>query len=430
MRHSVHGDGLPDRRHACDCYLSPGHTSSRRSNVQARARLYPFRRSKNTARIRTSASGEIDLGSAAFASSIRTNKIGSARSPSDRLAAVTGERRDPMNPTLWHRLTNLLHSALLIGGMAAIVWACVSAIRGAESALRAFLAVGLFLLMTPSLPSALALTLYCARPIRPQDFGEGAAILQTLAGRANLERMPGFFCLPSSVPNAFATGHGSGTAIAISDGLLRLLDKRQLAAVLAHEVSHIAHRDLWIMALADVMARVTSVASHVGQILLILNLPSLLTNSLHIPWHVPLLLAFSPTLMSLLQLALSRAREYDADPGPRDSQATLRRLPRRWRSSTTPRASSGKKSSCRDGGSRNRPCYAHIRRPKIESGGSEPSSPRPFGSQDRQCSRRSPPAGHGLSPDPAGDAPGSGTKPYCNCLSVPPRNWDILSIYE
>ncbi|WP_306120893.1 MULTISPECIES: zinc metalloprotease HtpX [unclassified Roseitalea] len=220
-----------------------------------------------------------------------------------------------MNPTLWHRLTNLLHSALLIGGMAAIVWACVSAIWGAESALWAFLAVGLLLLMTPSLPSDLVLTLYRARPIRPQDFPEGAAILQTLAGRANLERMPGFFYLPSSVPNAFATGHGSGTAIAISDGLLRLLDKRELAAVLAHEVSHIAHRDLWIMALADVMARVTSVASYVGQILLILNLPSLLTNSLHIPWHVPLLLAFSPTLMSLLQLALSRAREYDADLG-------------------------------------------------------------------------------------------------------------------
>jgi heat shock protein HtpX len=84
---------------------------------------------------------------------------------------------------------------------------------------------------------------------------------------------------------------------------------------MAHEVSHIANRDLWIMGLADTMSRVVSLASWIGQLMLLINLPLVLAGGAHIPWHVPLLLIFSPTIMALLQLALSRTREFDADRG-------------------------------------------------------------------------------------------------------------------
>lgn len=121
--------------------------------------------------------------------------------------------------------------------------------------------------------------------------------------------------MPSQLPNAFAIGSAEDSAVCVSDGLFRLLDRREFAGVLAHEVSHIANRDLWIMGLADAMSRAVSLASWFGQLLLLVNLPLLLAGAAYVPWHIPLLLIFSPTIMALLQLALSRTREFDADHG-------------------------------------------------------------------------------------------------------------------
>lgn len=225
------------------------------------------------------------------------------------------ERPATMAPTVRHRLLNLFQSVLLIGGMAGIAWACASVLWGGTTALWVFVGLAGALLLAPALPADFVLSLYRARRIRAADFPQGVALVQGLARKADLEHAPAFFYLPSTMPNAFATGRGRGTAIAVSDGLLRLLDERELAGVIAHEISHIAHGDLWIMGLADAMARITAVTSLVGQFLLLINLPLIVAGEVHVPWIVPLLLAFSPTIMSLLQLALSRAREFDADLG-------------------------------------------------------------------------------------------------------------------
>ncbi len=108
-------------------------------------------------------------------------------------------------------------------------------------------------------------------------------------------------------------GSPEDSTICVTDGLLEILDGRELAGVLAHEIGHIAHRDLWIMGLADVMSRLVSLASWVGQFLLFLNLPLVMAGMVHVPWSVVVLLIFAPTLMALVQLGLSRTREYDAD---------------------------------------------------------------------------------------------------------------------
>jgi len=63
------------------------------------------------------------------------------------------------------------------------------------------------------------------------------------------------------------------------------------------------------------MSRAVSLASWFGQLLLLLNLPLFLSGVAFLPWHIPLLLVFSPTIMALMQLALSRTREFDADRG-------------------------------------------------------------------------------------------------------------------
>jgi heat shock protein HtpX len=223
-----------------------------------------------------------------------------------------------------HKLGNLLHSLLLLAGMLAILGACAWAIWGAEGLLWAVIAGTLTLMLTPSVAPEWVMRMYRAVPLRPQDASDLYGLLQNLAARAGLERLPRLYYVPSRLLNAFAVGSRDAAAIAVTDGLLRTLTPRELAGVLAHELSHVRNNDLWIMSLADLLSRLTSLLSWLGQFLLILNLPALLMGGVAVPWLLVLVLIFAPTLMALLQLALSRAREYDADL----DAATLTRDPK------------------------------------------------------------------------------------------------------
>jgi heat shock protein HtpX len=113
--------------------------------------------------------------------------------------------------------------------------------------------------------------------------------------------------------NAFAVGHRHQPAIAVTHGLLGNLSQRELAGVLAHEISHIHSNDVWVMTLADTVSRLTGGLALTGQLLLFINLPLLLFGAAAISWWAILLLLFAPTISLLLQLALSRTREFDAD---------------------------------------------------------------------------------------------------------------------
>lgn len=212
-----------------------------------------------------------------------------------------------------HRLRNLLHSAVLIAGMAVIAGACAWIIWGWDGVLWALLGMVLAMLFSPQIPPGFVLSLYNAREIGPADFPEGHALLQELCRRAGIAQPPALFYIPSPMVNAFSVGRGPATAIAITDGMLRSLHPREFAGVLAHELSHVAHADLWIMNLADTMSRAAAMLSYLGMILLILNVPLLLAGGVAVPWGLVALLVLAPTLMNLCQLALSRAREYDAD---------------------------------------------------------------------------------------------------------------------
>lgn len=218
-----------------------------------------------------------------------------------------------MRPSFQHKLRNVIQSALMIGGMALIAWTCVAVTLGPGAAVWALAGLALALLILPQAPKTFILSLYRAVPLRERTFPEGVQMLRALAAEAALPKAPTLYYLPSTVPNAFAVGSPDDSAIAVSDGLLRILNAREFYGVLAHEVSHIANRDLWIMALADMMARITSIASFIGLFFLALNLPLALMGRAQFSWILILFLIFSPTLISLLQLSLSRSREYDAD---------------------------------------------------------------------------------------------------------------------
>ena len=159
----------------------------------------------------------------------------------------------------------------------------------------------------------MVMRMYGARQLTGGAGHEIRQVIAALSARAELPMVPETYIIPSPTLNAFAVGRPEHAAIGLTSGLLQRLSLRELAGVLAHEMSHIRNNDLWIMGLADTMSRMTQAMSFTGMVLMFLNVPTMLFGTLWVPWSVALLLYFAPTLGSLLQLALSRAREFDAD---------------------------------------------------------------------------------------------------------------------
>ncbi|MFP4392770.1 MAG: zinc metalloprotease HtpX [Desulfohalobiaceae bacterium] len=223
---------------------------------------------------------------------------------------MTGAHRTSRAALRSRKLKNILHSMCIVLAllllMAALGW-MVAGSMGLQWTL--FLSV-LLLLMSQRISPQLVLRMYQAKALQSAYLRQA---LQELAKRGELEFVPGLFYVPSQVINAFSVGWGQNSAIAVTDGMLRGLSRRELIAVLAHELSHIRNKDLWVLNLADVFSRVTSSFSFAGLLLLFINLPLLAMEEHSIPWLLILILVFAPSISALLQLALSRSREFDAD---------------------------------------------------------------------------------------------------------------------
>lgn len=222
-----------------------------------------------------------------------------------------------MNESTWlrHKLRNSLQSVLLLAGMMGLTGAVGWLLEGPDGVLWALVAVVLLIVLNPMVSPKLILGMYRARELPPDEAPALHRVVETLAYRAGLPAAPRLYYVPSAMINAFAVGTRGNAAVACTDGLLGNLSLREITGVLAHEISHIRNNDMWVMGLADLFTRMTNILSLVGQFLLLLNLPLLLMSGYTISWAAILLLVFAPTLSALLQLALSRTREYDADLG-------------------------------------------------------------------------------------------------------------------
>ncbi len=220
-----------------------------------------------------------------------------------------------MNSIIWYRhaLHNRIQSLLLLlvmGGFLALLGMILWGRDGVVSLLFTGLILVLF---NPVIAPRLVMRLYRARPLARDEAPVLQQALVQLAQRAGLPRAPELYYVPSSMVNAFAVGNRRQSAIGVTDGLLRTLDAREAVGVLAHEISHIQNNDMWVMGMADMFSRLTSLLSLFGQFLLLVNLPLLLFSQAGINWFAILILIFAPNLSALAQLGLSRTREYDAD---------------------------------------------------------------------------------------------------------------------
>ncbi|MGB9670099.1 MAG: zinc metalloprotease HtpX [Halothiobacillaceae bacterium] len=210
-------------------------------------------------------------------------------------------------------LRNALQTLALLIGMAMVLGGLGWILGSWGGVAWALLMVLATLLLVPRLSGDLLARLMGAMPLGAHAAPELHELLVRLTERAGLDRLPRLYLLPGPSLQAMSFGSRDAPAIAVTEGLLFTLDRRELAAVLAHELAHLRNNDLGVMLLAAVVGRITALLALVGQIMLLLALPAMALGVADIPWLALLVLAFAPLVSDLLQLGLSRTREYDAD---------------------------------------------------------------------------------------------------------------------
>jgi len=211
------------------------------------------------------------------------------------------------------RLRNALQHLLILAGLALLLAVPGYLLAGSLGVIWAFGLVALTLYLGGRIPPRMALARASAGRLYRHQAPELYRVLDILYRRAGLSSETQLFFVPAAELNAFAVGDAREGGIAITGGLTRTLDLRQLAGVLAHEVSHLRHGDTRVMSMAATMTRLTVWGAFLVQLGLLLMLPMVVAGEIRMPWLELLLVAFAPSASTLLQLALSRNREFTAD---------------------------------------------------------------------------------------------------------------------
>lgn len=208
-----------------------------------------------------------------------------------------------------------LRTYMLMAGMTALFIVAGYVLGGHNGMLMAlFMAVALnFFAYWNS--DKMVLRMHNAYEVSPQESPEYYAIVQELARRANLP-MPRVYIMDDSSPNAFATGRDPGhAAVAATTGLLRILNREELAGVMAHELAHVQHRDILISTIAATFAGAITTLANMAQwgALFGTSRSSNDEGGGGSGLGGVLMMLLAPFAAMLIQMAISRSREYGAD---------------------------------------------------------------------------------------------------------------------
>ena len=159
----------------------------------------------------------------------------------------------------------------------------------------------------------IVLRMYGAKEVDRKDTPKLYRILQDLTLRAHMP-MPRVYVIPQDAPNAFATGRDENhAAVAVTEGILDILTESELRGVLAHELSHVKNRDILIGTIAATMAGAISMLANIAQWGLIFGGRSSDNREGGNPIAALAMIILAPLAAMLVQLAISRGREYGAD---------------------------------------------------------------------------------------------------------------------
>jgi len=211
---------------------------------------------------------------------------------------------------------NTFKTAFLLTAMTLLLMLAGRAFGGQRGMLIALIFAGVMNFVSYFFSDKIALAMYRAQPVSREDLPRVYNIVERLSQKVGLP-MPKIYVIPTDSPNAFATGRNPNHAsVAVTQGILGLLNDEELEGVLAHELGHVRNRDILISSVAATIAGAITYLAHIAQWGMIFGgyggdrderrgggggLAGLL------------MIFLAPLAASLIQLAVSRSREYSAD---------------------------------------------------------------------------------------------------------------------
>ena len=202
---------------------------------------------------------------------------------------------------------NYLKTTLLLAGLSGLLLAIGSFLGGNWITIMLIVAIvmnGIAYFFSDKI----AIRAARAVPVTEAQFPELYQIVKGLADRAGIP-MPRLYVSPSRQPNAFATGRNpQNAAVAVTQGILPILDRRELEGVLAHELSHVQNRDILISSVAATIGAVITWVAHIAAFASMTD-----DDEGGNPLGGILMLILAPLAAGLIQMAISRSREFGAD---------------------------------------------------------------------------------------------------------------------
>lgn len=211
---------------------------------------------------------------------------------------------------------NTLKSLILLAALSAILMWIGGALGGKQGLIIAF---GFAMVMNFASywwSDKIVLSLYGAKEVKYEDAPELYGDIQDLSQRAGLP-MPRVYITPQEQPNAFATGRDpEHAAVAVTQGILKLLSREELRGVLAHELAHVKHRDILIGSIAATIATAITYLAYMAQFAAIFGgVGGGDRGRGGNPLGLLVMAIVAPLAATVIRLAISRTREYGADQG-------------------------------------------------------------------------------------------------------------------
>ncbi len=210
-------------------------------------------------------------------------------------------------------MTSMFKTGLLMAGLTFLFMLAGSALGGQNGMMFALIMALGMNFFAYWFSDKMALSMSGAKEVSPGEASELHAMVETLSNRAQLPK-PRVYVIQQDTPNAFATGRNpSHAAVAVTTGLMRILNRQELEGVLAHELGHIKNRDILISSIAATMAGAISYLATMAQWAMIFGGRSDEDEGGGGIVGAIAMMIIAPLAASLIQMAISRSREFQAD---------------------------------------------------------------------------------------------------------------------
>ncbi len=209
---------------------------------------------------------------------------------------------------------NAVKTAVLLGLLSGLFLVVGEAIGGRQGLYYALIFAGIMNFAGYFFSDKIALSMYQAQPVseteNPEAYRRVEPIVRNLCHRMGLP-MPKLYLIPEDSPNAFATGRNpSHASVAFTTGILRLMNDNEIEGVVAHELGHVLHRDILI---SSVAAMVAAAITMLARMAFWFGPRGDNDDDRGSMWGGLLMMILAPIAAMLIQMAISRSREYDAD---------------------------------------------------------------------------------------------------------------------